>query len=113
MKKLSANIRVSMVVWNEFTNDARVLKEAETLSAAGYDVVVCALRRDKKTSKRSLVSNTIKVERVYLPSGELIFNWLFFKPLRPLPLFISRAICLLYTSPSPRDRTRSRMPSSA
>ena len=26
---------------------------------------------------------------------------------------ISRIICLLYTSPSPRDRTRSRMPSSA
>ena len=24
-----------------------------------------------------------------------------------------KAICLLYTSPSPRDRTRSRMPSSA
>ena len=24
-----------------------------------------------------------------------------------------RGICLLYTSPSPRDRTRSRMPSSA
>ena len=26
---------------------------------------------------------------------------------------MSRTICLLYTSPSPRDRTRSRMPSSA
>ena len=26
---------------------------------------------------------------------------------------IMLAICLLYTSPSPRDRTRSRMPSSA
>ena len=25
----------------------------------------------------------------------------------------ARYICLLYTSPSPRDRTRSRMPSSA
>src|SRR5665811_481413 len=25
----------------------------------------------------------------------------------------SRMVCLLYTSPSPRDRTRSRMPSSA
>ena len=25
----------------------------------------------------------------------------------------NRQICLLYTSPSPRDRTRSRMPSSA
>ena len=27
--------------------------------------------------------------------------------------FMSKRICLLYTSPSPRDRTRSRMPSSA
>ena len=27
--------------------------------------------------------------------------------------FMSLGICLLYTSPSPRDRTRSRMPSSA
>ena len=26
---------------------------------------------------------------------------------------ITRGTCLLYTSPSPRDRTRSRMPSSA
>ena len=32
-----------------------------------------------------------------------------------LPLFIAAILmaCLLYTSPSPRDRTRSRMPSSA
>ena len=28
-------------------------------------------------------------------------------------LTISKRTCLLYTSPSPRDRTRSRMPSSA
>ena len=28
-------------------------------------------------------------------------------------LFVTLSICLLYTSPSPRDRTRSRMPSSA
>ena len=27
--------------------------------------------------------------------------------------FMPHCICLLYTSPSPRDRTRSRMPSSA
>ena len=27
--------------------------------------------------------------------------------------FVKPGICLLYTSPSPRDRTRSRMPSSA
>ena len=28
-------------------------------------------------------------------------------------LMVENNICLLYTSPSPRDRTRSRMPSSA
>ena len=27
--------------------------------------------------------------------------------------FVKKMVCLLYTSPSPRDRTRSRMPSSA
>ena len=35
-------------------------------------------------------------------SGKSIYRWLY-----------SRWGCLLYTSPSPRDRTRSRMPSSA
>ena len=30
-----------------------------------------------------------------------------------LPEMIKAVLCLLYTSPSPRDRTRSRMPSSA
>ena len=29
------------------------------------------------------------------------------------PGFFGKPACLLYTSPSPRDRTRSRMPSSA
>ena len=31
----------------------------------------------------------------------------------PMESFIPGSGCLLYTSPSPRDRTRSRMPSSA
>ena len=31
----------------------------------------------------------------------------------PLPTKIERYTCLLYTSPSPRDRQKSRMPSSA
>ena len=35
----------------------------------------------------------------------------FFQPDREM--FLEYEICLLYTSPSPRDRTRSRMPSSA
>ena len=33
--------------------------------------------------------------------------------IKELALNAARGTCLLYTSPSPRDRTRSRMPSSA
>ena len=41
-----------------------------------------------------------------------------FSSVQPIPLPLDHqngnaAVCLLYTSPSPRDRTRSRMPSSA
>ena len=32
---------------------------------------------------------------------------------RGITIFAKHTCCLLYTSPSPRDRTRSRMPSSA
>ena len=37
------------------------------------------------------------------------------EPVKGFRLFRARVVfpCLLYTSPSPRDRTRSRMPSSA
>ena len=47
--------------------------------------------------------------------GQIISNVLINRPnLRwPLPNRMKVRFCLLYTSPSPRDRTRSRMPSSA
>ena len=35
------------------------------------------------------------------------------EPQRDIAIKIILELCLLYTSPSPRDRTRSRMPSSA
>ena len=46
------------------------------------------------------------------PSAE---EWHDFKELdaNAWPVRIEKNYCLLYTSPSPRDRTRSRMPSSA
>ena len=53
------------------------------------------------------------------PEFQSLFSWTLLQPSKfysipifgyVLTLFIS---CLLYTSPSPRDRTRSRMPSSA
>ena len=45
-------------------------------------------------------------------SVECIFVLFGFKLLYPNSFFMSRG-CLLYTSPSPRDRQKSRMPSSA
>ena len=44
------------------------------------------------------------------PCGALAIDWFLKNDYRPLS---GKLTCLLYTSPSPRDRTRSRMPSSA
>ena len=56
-------------------------------------------------------------KRIGVESSEIGF-WFIFGPLGfAIGNFLSRrlihSLCLLYTSPSPRDRTRSRMPSSA
>ena len=56
--------RVAMIVWNEFRNDARVLKEAESLSAAGHRVIVHALHSPGITLEREVVSNGVEVVRV-------------------------------------------------
>ena len=52
-----------------------------------------------------------------LDAGEVIiqdFGYFAHDPSRvPTKTEVISMICLLYTSPSPRDRTRSRMPSSA
>ena len=49
--------------------------------------------------------------RIALASPEKILSWSFGEVKKPET--INYRTCLLYTSPSPRDRTRSRMPSSA
>ena len=54
-----------------------------------------------------------------LVNGSIYFGNVGENPLhQPLPVYLESgqpipSPCLLYTSPSPRDRTRSRMPSSA
>lgn len=53
-----------MIVWNEFLNDARVLKEAQTLEMAGYQVVVHALHEPGLTKEKEIVSLGITVVRV-------------------------------------------------
>ena len=62
---------------------------------------------------KELEENTIEQIRTllnYLEQTDLLKNK---EILRCLDVIAREYGCLLYTSPSPRDRTRSRMPSSA
>jgi len=73
--------------------ELRIRKKIENISREhpyyGYRRITASLRRDK------VIVNHKKVLKMMKELG------------------IQGRICLLYTSPSPRDRTRSRMPSSA
>lgn len=56
--------KVAMIVWNEFVNDARVLKEAQTLAASDYAVRVFALHTPGKTAKTETLQKNLDVCRV-------------------------------------------------
>lgn len=56
--------RIAMIVWNEFHNDARVLKEAQTLQAAGHEVTVFALHTPGVTLEKERLENGTHVVRV-------------------------------------------------
>ena len=58
-----------MIVWNEFINDARVLKEAESLAKCDFDITVFALHTPGVTSKferTRLGVNVVRVSRIPL-----------------------------------------------
>ena len=50
-----------------------------------------------------------RVERIFIENSDLTSP----AEIKLLEILAQSGTCLLYTSPSPRDRTRSRMPSSA
>jgi len=63
-KNMNTQNNVAMIVWNEFRNDARVLKEASTLQSAGYNVTVHALHTPDITKKNEILPNGIRVKRI-------------------------------------------------
>jgi glycosyltransferase involved in cell wall biosynthesis len=56
--------KVAMFVWNDFLNDARVLKEAETLQANGCQVTVFALIKPEVTPAKEILGSGVVVRRV-------------------------------------------------
>lgn len=55
-----------MLVWNDFQNDARVLKEAQTLSHAGNSVTVFAVHVPGQTLTRERLASGLHVRRIVL-----------------------------------------------
>lgn len=106
---------VSMIVFNDFVSDSRVLKEAESLSRAGFQVEVVALHFSGRTLEgripyRNFHVNRLKrlpkflevffdglvskCNRAYLGSGNSL--WYFLKFLIKLPLFMVLFVRLLF-----------------
>lgn len=58
--------RVTMFVWNHFTNDARVMRECITLSESGYDVNLIAIANKKipEAVPYEEINQNFKVHRV-------------------------------------------------
>ena len=56
--------QVAMIVWNSFQNDARVLKEAETLAGQGHRVTVFALLQPGETPAHQVLAEGLEVVRV-------------------------------------------------
>lgn len=55
---------VSMIVWNDMRNDARVRREAKTLGEMGCRVVVFALHTPGVTQKNETISENVTIKRV-------------------------------------------------
>ena len=56
--------RVAMIVWNDCRNDARVLKEAETLQKAGHAVTIFALHTPGVTLENETLPSGVQVKRI-------------------------------------------------
>ena len=58
--------RVTMFVWNHFTNDARVMREGLALSSHGYNVDLIAIenKKDPRAGKFEVINEHFNVHRV-------------------------------------------------
>ena len=84
------------------------------------DFIALKKHRDRKTGKVNILSGKVDVKNRDLilvddmvsTGGSIVKATQFLKKQKCRRVFVA-CTCLLYTSPSPRDRSRSRMPSSA
>ena len=80
----------------------------------GLDLIYIAIpckNEDLKIVVDSLRKMNCKGLNITIPFKQKVFDYC--NEISPVAKKVKAINCLLYTSPSPRDRTRSRMPSSA
>ena len=96
------------------TLDLNNINLATAMNNLSVSLRYAAKEKKNAAKKLEIVTRTAYNAEMVL-SAEGIPNWRMIQPAWAAYSKICRRsrICLLYTSPSPRDRTRSRMPSSA
>ncbi len=85
--------RVTMYVWNHFTNDARVMREAKVLARHGYNVKIVAIYNPKTPTlpKKAMLGPNMQVERVRMYP----VTWDIFRKNKKLIAGISSAVIIL------------------
>ena len=92
-----------------------LVETTETTSRLNDVKVILArmlVQTGNQVGARALVEETLEADATHVGALKLRADWLIDQDETDTAIITLRA-CLLYTSPSPRDRTRSRMPSSA
>ena len=64
--------KILMIVQNNFVNDSRIIKEANTLGKNGYEVLVLALYREKLKKKERF--DFFDVERIQVFTRDKLSN---------------------------------------
>ena len=77
-----------------------LIKGLQLMEYRGYDSAGVVLNKDEEILRLRSLGKVSKLEEIMISKKPKAFSGI-------------AHTCLLYTSPSPRDRTRSRMPSSA
>ena len=106
-------------IHNPFNPDQESLGKIMALCVCGFfwfGGVRLFAERHEFTTLKHVFLNTIgflSLLSILALTDQWMFHWMFITPTLVLVLMICPYICLLYTSPSPRDQRGSRMPSSA
>ena len=106
---------VIATLWRVDERSTRILMERfyrEVVAGAGFARALHAAQLFLRSLSQSEVASLLAGDAPAGETGETGADRPFADPFYWAP-FILVGACLLYTSPSPRDRTRSRMPSSA